>query len=344
MSGRKTSSATSYEVTIGGKTLKQSERDGLQSLTVEDHMDMANLATIRVGGAEEQPTWGFQIGDEVEVKLGSGAEAVFKGEVTSIEPGFQVEGTSSMTLRCLDKTHRLGRGRETKHWNDKKDSDVAQEVGAKSGLSVDADDTGEILPYILQRNESNLAFLKRLAARNNFVLRVDGDKLLFKKASFEGSAEKIKMGDSLRSMRMSFNTSDMVQKVVVRGWDIQNKCEIVGQCSASEVTAIGGGEIGAVTAGKFGETTAYITDVPVSSQAMADNVAKAEMERLARQFCHGSASISGKDTVRAGTMIEFEGLPSGNNGKFVVMATRHIISNRSGYTTEITFCSNTMGS
>lgn len=344
MSGKQTSSATSYEVTIGGKSLKQPERDGLQSLVVEDHMDMANLATIRIGGAEEQPDWGFQIGDEVEVKMGSGGEAIFKGEVTAMEPGFQVEGTSSITLRCLDKSHRLGRGRETNFWNDKKDSDVAQEVGAKCGLSVDADDTGEVMPYILQRNESNLAFLKRLAARNNFVLRVEGDKLLFKKASFEGSAEKIKMGESLRSMRMSFNTTDMVQKVVVRGWDINKKCEIVGQCSADEVTKIGGGEIGASMAGKFGESTAYITDVPVSTQAMADAVAKSEMERLARQFCHGSCSISGKDTVRAGGMIEFEGLPSGNNGKFAVMATRHIISNRSGYTTEITFCSNTMGS
>ena len=344
MAGKKTSSATSYEVTIGGKTLKQTERDGLQSLVIEDHMDMANLATIKVGGAEAKPSWGFQIGDEVEVKVGSGAEAIFKGEVTAMEPGFQVEGTSSMTLRCLDKSHRLGRGRETKHWNDKKDSDVAQEVGAKSGLSVDADDTGEVMPYILQRNESNLAFLKRLAARNNFVLRVEGDKLLFKKASFEVSAEKLSMGDNLRSMRLSFNTTDMVQKVVVRGWDIQNKCEIVGQCSAGEITKIGGGDIGADLAGKFGETTAYITDVPVSSQSMADAVAKSEMERLARQFCHGSCSISGKDTIRAGTMIEFEGLPHGNNGKFAVMATRHIISNRTGYTTEITFCSNTTGS
>jgi len=344
MSSGAKSSASPYEVTVGGTTFKGPKADGLLNLVVEDHMELANHATIRLGGAEEQPSWNFKIGDEVEVKMGDGADAVFKGEVTSLEPGFQVEGQSSMTLRCLDKSHRLGRGRETNFWNDKKDSDVAQEVGAKCGLSVDADDTETTLPYILQRNESNLAFLKRLAARNNFVLRAEGDKLLFKKASFEGQSESIKMGDNLRSMRMSFNTSDMVQKVVVRGWDISKKCEIVGQCSAGEVTKIGSGEIGAEMASKFGDSTAYITDVPVSSQEMADAVAKSEMERLARQFCHGSCSISGKDTVRAGGMVEFEGLSEGCNGKFAVMATRHTISNRSGYTTEITFCSNTMGS
>jgi phage protein D len=247
----------------------------------------------------------------------------------------------------MDKTHRLGRGKQTRFWNDKKDSDVAQEVGGESGLSVDADDTGETLPYILQRNESNIAFLKRLAARNNFQLRVDGDQLLFKRENFQGQAVSIKMGGDdgrLRSMRMSFNSSDQVQKVVVRGWDPSSKQEIVGTATSGDVTAIGGGDVGADSAAVFGESTAYITDVPVNSQAMANQIARAEMERHARQFCRGSCSVAGDPALRAGTMVDFSGLPQGQNGKFYVVASRHIISVRTGYTTEVTFCSNTMGS
>lgn len=336
------SGAIKYEITIGGTILKQSEKDALQMAVVEDHVDMVSMCTVRVGGAEGQPSWSFNMGDPVEVKL-DGA-AIFSGEVTSMEPGFQIEGTSSMTLRAMDKTHRLGRGRKTRFWEEMMDSDVATEVGAESGLSVDADPTDDVMPYILQRNESNIAFIKRLAARNNFQVRVEDGKLLFKKASFDGSSKSVKMGEDLRSMRMSFNSSDQVQKVVVRGWDIANKQEIVGQCAASEVSSIGSGELGATKCGVFGDSTAYITDVPVSSQAMANQIAKAEMERFARQFCHGSCSVRGDSSVRAGTMVEFEGLPSGQNGKFYVIATRHVISVRTGYTTEMTFCSNTMGS
>ena len=69
-----------------------------------------------------------------------------------------------------------------------------------------------------------------------------------------------------------------------------------------------------------------------------------ELERLARQFCRGSATVNGDDTIRSGTMVTFSGLPEGQNGQVYVMATRHIVSSRSGYTTEFTFCSNTMGS
>jgi uncharacterized protein len=340
----KVSSATSYEVTVGGTTFKQTENDGLQSLVIEDHIDMVDALTLRVGGAEGQPTWSFTIGDTVEAKLGAGSINLFEGEITSIDPGFQVEGISSMTVRALDKVHRLGRGRKTRFWKDVKDSDVASEVGAECGLPVDVDATEDTLPYILQRNETNVAFLKRLAARNNFILRVEQGKLLFKKASFEGNAEKFTMGENLKSARFSFNTADMVQKVVVRGWDIMTKKEIVGEATTGDITKIGGGELGADVASKFGDSTAYVTDVPVTEQGLATSIAKAEMERLARQFCHGSAIVSGTDKVYAGAMVEFAGLSGNLNGKYFVIATRHVVSNRSGYTTELTFCSNSYGS
>ena len=42
-------------------------------------------------------------------------------------------------------------------------------------------------------------------------------------------------------------------------------------------------------------------------------------------------------------MVEFSGLSEGLNGSFYVMATRHVIQSKTGYSTEFTFCSNTMG-
>jgi len=260
-----TSTATSYKVTAGGQTFDQPTKDGLQTLTFEDHVDMVDMFTMRIGGAEAQPAWSFEIGQAVKCQLGEGT-TVFEGEIIALDPGFQVEGVSSMTIRALDKTHRLGRGRKTRFWEDKMDSDVATEVGAECGLGVSADSTQNVHPYILQRNESNIAFLKRLAARNNFLLRVVDGQLEFKKASFSGSTVEVKMGESLRSVRMAFNTTDMVQKVVVRGWDIKTKKEIVGTATTGDVTKIGGGQLGAEVAGQFGDATAYVTDVPIANQ------------------------------------------------------------------------------
>ena len=37
------SGAIKYEITIGGTTLKQSEKDALQMAVVEDHVDMVSM-------------------------------------------------------------------------------------------------------------------------------------------------------------------------------------------------------------------------------------------------------------------------------------------------------------
>ncbi|MCB9764009.1 MAG: phage late control D family protein [Alphaproteobacteria bacterium] len=338
------STAPGFEVTIGGQKFDQANGGGVQMLVVEDHVDMVAMLTLRMGGNETQPRWTWKIGDDVTVKIGEGSREFFKGQITSMEPSYQVEGTSSITIRALDDTHKLGRGRQTRTFEEKSDSDIVKEVAGEMGLSVQAEDTGEPTKYTIQRNESNIAFLKRLAARNNFILRVEDGKLFFGEAQFSGSVYTIKMGDNLKSMRRSYNTTDMVQKVVVRGWDIMAKEPIVGQATTGDIQAIGGGQLGADKAGTFGDSTAYITDVPVTSQAQADKLAKSEMNRLARQYCRGSASIQGNEQVRAGKVVNFDGLQQGVNGEVFVLSSRHIISERSGYTTEFSFCATSEGS
>jgi phage protein D len=334
--------AAAYKVQIGSSVFEQNNSGGLLNLVVEDHVDMASISTVTISTAENQPSYTFTIGDKVSITLKTDNE-IFSGEVISIDHAFQGRGTSSIILRCIDNLHRLGRGRKTRFWNDKKDSDIATEVGEESKLSVECDETNETHKYILQRNESNVSFLKRLAARNDFQLRIEPGKLLFKKAEMGGQTKKINTNSGLLSLNTSFNSSEMVQEVIVRGWDITSKKEIVGKAVAADVTSIGSGTGGPKAASVFGDTTAYVTDIPVRTQEMADMIAKSEMERIARKFCRGKCMIVGDDAVRAGTMIEMTDFGVGLNGKYYVVSTRHILTPSSGYKTEVAFCSNTMG-
>ncbi len=337
-------SATSYEVKIGDTTFRQADSDAVESIVLEDHVDMVEALTVKVAGHEQAAEWNFEIGMAVEAKLGAGAVLLFKGEVTALEPSWSVEGMMTMTIRAYDHTHRLARGRKTRWFNDKTDTDIAQSVGSECQLDVDADPSGDARAYELQRNESNLTFLKRLAARNNFRLAVDEGKLIFKKADTSSTPTTITMGSNLRSLRMSFNSVEQATKVIARGWDIRTKQEIVGIATTGDVETIGGGDLGASTAQtKFGDAVAYITDVPITSQSQADTLAKSEMNRLARQYAKGSCTVDGNDALRAGCVVEFAGLNQPHNGKYYILASRHIINHTGGYLTEFTFCSNTSG-
>ncbi|MCP4804069.1 MAG: phage late control D family protein [Proteobacteria bacterium] len=348
MSGSNRSSAAGFEVSIAGTKYQQAadaSTKGVQLLTIEDHVDMVDMLTLRMGGTEGQAEWAYKIGDEVTAKVGEGNNEIFKGQIIALEPSYQVEGISQINIRAMDSMHKLGRGRVTRFFEDMKDSDVVAAVASEAGISTGTiEATEETNPYILQRNESNVAFLKRMAARNNYILRMEDGNLSFKKAQFSGSVFTLAMGDNLRSLRMSYNTVDQVQKVVVRGWDITKKEAIVGEATTGDIDKIGSGEVGADMAGQFGDSTAYVTDVPVFSQSAANIIAKVEMNRLARQFARGSATIQGNEEVRAGNMITIEGLQTGVNGDYFVLASRHIISNRTGYSTEFSFCGTSYGS
>ena len=99
----------------------------------------------------------------------------------------------------------------------------------------------------------------------------------------------------------------------------------------------------------FANITAYtmsvekLLGIEVPSRAEWIRVLLAEMNRLARQFCRGSATIQGAEQVRAGTTVKISGLQQGINGEVFVVSSRHIISNRTGYTTEFSFCSTSLG-
>jgi len=46
---------------------------------------------------------------------------------------------------------------------------------------------------------------------------------------------------------------------------------------------------------------------------------------------------------RAGKVVTIEGLQPGVNGEVYILASRHIVSARSGYTTEFSFCATNKG-
>lgn len=337
-------SAASFEVTLGGQKYTQPEGQGLEQVILEDHVDMMNMLTVRLAGDEHNPKWSAEIGGKVEAKFGAGSVLSFSGEIVAVEPAWTNKGGAKLVVRCYDNTHRLGRGRKTRWFENMKDSDIVQQVGGEASLDVQADPTEEVHPYVLQRNESNLAFLKRLAARNNFQLTVRDGALQFKAATTATSPETIAMNEKLRSLSMNFNTSELASEVVVRGWDVRTKQPIEGRASSGDSPNIGGGSKGSQLAGQhFGEHVVTITDVPVQNQSQAQALAKAEFQRQARQFGRGTATVDGNEKIRAGAMVKFDGVSKGYNGTYYVVSSRHIVSAYTGYITEFTFCSDTFG-
>jgi hypothetical protein len=335
--------APTFKVTIAGiGECTQTDTQGLQLLLVEGNLDKIGIARVTFDQESIKPG-GIAIGGDVSISVGGDTRKAFEGYVTGINHTWS-HGKERVTIIAMDPLIKLAASRVTKVWggepSDKfKDSKLADDVIGAGGCTagtVDATD-GE-RAYILQRNESNLSFLKRLAARNGYLVYADEGKVNFVKPQFSGSPLKLGQPDIIK---MDYTRSDrsVPSKVKVHGWDYIKKDVVSGEGEASGAVTIGSG---AVVSPTTWAAETHISDVFVNSDTAALAMAKGEMARMTRSYVQGTCVINGNGAIYPGVLVEFLGSYEKFNPSVVVVATRHSIEIGSFYQTQFWFVSNTM--
>jgi hypothetical protein len=328
-----------FKVTVGGQEYTQDVPKGLDQVIVETHLDKIGVCQLTFAHSLKPSS--IKIGSDVEVSVGGDARKAFKGYVTAMNHTWN-SGVEKVTVVAMDPLVKLASSNITKAWGGKptdkiKDSTLANDAISASGLTAGTVDPGGERPYVLQRAESNLTFLKRLAARNGYLVYAEEGKVHFKKPQFSGSPIPIHQPDIIK---MDYNQSDRAvpAKVMVFGWDYLTKKEVKGQLAAGGVDAIGGGSPPAnnIYAGEH-----HIVDVFVNSDAAATEMAKAEMNRLARQMVQGSCTVPGNGKLYPGVKIKIDGSFEKFNPEGLVVGVRHVIEGGQTYQTTIWFVGNT---
>lgn len=331
--------AARYKVTIAGTTFTQADPKGMDTLIVEDHVDMIGVAQVILN--LENEAWGsLKMGDEVEIEFGGSTKKIFKGHITSLRHAFQ-KGKETVAITAMDPLCKLAAASRTQTFEKVKDSDIVSKVLGQAGVTAGTvDATEKQHDYVIQRNESDLDFLKRLAARNNHLLLANEGKVDFTKQQFNGASISVP-GDHIQSLDYQFGTGKVPTTLTVYGWNPIEKKMVSGTASSGDIESIGGGQNAIAGSGQIWQEEKYISDVQIATQEDAKKVAVAELNRIARNFIKGRAVIEGNGKVCAGAKVKFEGLRKGYNPEVYVVSSRHVYETRRGYTTEVSFCGNT---
>lgn len=329
-----------YEVKIAGQDFKSTEggTKGMVSIVVEDHVDMIGVAQATIGFVNQN--WkAYTQGAAFEVAMSGSAKPLFKGHVTEVRYSY-AKSRRELTVVALDPQVKLMASRTTKVYEKMKDSDIASAVISRAGCTAGTvDATTAKNEYTFQRNEPDLFFLKRLAARNNYLLTATEGKVNFQAVQFSGAPVSIAQGELIR-LEWGASTMSLPPDVTVYGWDYVTKKMVKGKAASGDVKLIGGGKNAASETGQIWQKTSYISDVLVSSDAGALEMAKAEYNRLARGFLKGVAVVSGNAAIRAGVRVKFNDHGEGWNAEGYVVSSRHTVDEQ-GFLTEFHFIGNT---
>src|ERR1700683_2237715 len=104
-------------------------------------------------------------------------QEIFRGTITALEAEFPEDGPPELLVMAEDMFQHARMARRTKVWQDKSLADIARWVASQINLTPVVTGLTDSLGTIVQLNESDLAFLRRLLARYDADLQVVGSEM-----------------------------------------------------------------------------------------------------------------------------------------------------------------------
>ncbi|HEX7313601.1 MAG TPA: contractile injection system protein, VgrG/Pvc8 family [Pyrinomonadaceae bacterium] len=342
-----------FEILVNGSALPVEPALHVVHVSVEEDTELPGMFSLEIVASDDMDeafAWVddelFSVGNSVEVKMGYADDlaSMFKGEITGLEPSFSAHRLPSLVVRGYDQRHRLARGRHTRSFVNKKDSDIATQIANEAGLTPAAKDSNVMHDYVIQADRTDFEFLLERAGRINYEVFVEGKTLHFRPVAHgEDEVLTLKADEDLIEFNPRLSSAGQVSGVAVRGWDPKNKKEIVGKSQASDVAAkMGGKQAGAALSQKaFGAATELMSRTPVAAQAEADQLALARLNIASLELITGEAACVGRTDLRPGKVVKIDGVGKRFGGRYYITATTHVFE-VGGYTTRFSFRRNAL--
>ena len=182
--------AITYDVWLSGTQLSAEKKAYVRSIHVKETVEGADSATLIVNDPEYLFLEDNIFKEEAPIKLQLGWDSTtyrvnFDGYISAIDTDFASSGIPTLTITCMDNTHKMNRERKSATFNDCTSADVVKKIVAEYGFQcvIDKDYSFTKQETITQSNQTDIDFLTTLA--NNevypFTARLVGNTFYYVK-------------------------------------------------------------------------------------------------------------------------------------------------------------------
>lgn len=369
-----------FEVKIQGASLPRDILYDVLSVTYQDAVDALDSFTLEVNNWDDQRREFKYIGSEtaaqltpghpdyptrtlfepcnkeVEIKMGYGGElrTMIKGHFTTMAPIFN-DDAARMTVTGLNVLHQLRRKQYSTGWEDKRDSEIAQNIATLTDggsrrfplpIVVDQAALGreKIIDMVTQRNQYDIDFLWSRARQRGYVVSIQEADSSHPRQLYFGPSNsgtipglrevtfQLDRGKSIIEFTPKITTANQVRSVTVRGWHRTRRTLITRTVTLDDISS-----------GLNPDLTRLITncdareevvvDEPVFTNCQAFERARAILISQFRMMVTAKVKTVGLPDLHAGQYVQIGGLGSRLSGRYFITASTHRIGEE-GYTTD----------
>ena len=179
----------SYKIYIGGKLLDNTRMKNIQEIVYEENCTGSDLLQIYINDPDMKFLSDNILVEKTSIRfeaiyissLGVKSNLTFKGYVSIIDVDFADDGVPQLVLQCMDNTYKMDRKLKKRTWEKTKRSTVASKIFKEYGFKTKIDSTSKKVDSISQSNETDIAFLTKLAEEEDYLVYVEGDTGYFVK-------------------------------------------------------------------------------------------------------------------------------------------------------------------
>ncbi|MFC4639747.1 VgrG-related protein [Deinococcus hohokamensis] len=330
---------SSLYLNIDGKDMDRELFELIDEISVDSSLQLPDVATVtfRDPLANLVDDEHLKLGSKIKViaQVQGNKETVFDGEVIEIEPRF-TKSTQQLRLRAFDRLHRLARGTHTRSFQNVSDMDLVKKLAGEVGMSAKTGPSGVVHPYVLQHNQTNLAFLRERTARLGYILYADGTTLYCEPLRGQEPIE-LTWGDNLLEFIPRLTSMKQTTKTTVRSWDPRQKRAVVGQANKGK----GKAQVQERTQSEQVSSQAFNMEAPettsaliVRDQGYAAAIAEAQRNQIAEHLLEAQGVSAGYPRLTAGNVLKIGNVGKRFSGDYIASSVRHLYRNGEGYSTE----------
>ncbi|MBZ9751572.1 VgrG-related protein [Deinococcus sp. HMF7620] len=332
-------SVSSLYMNVDGQDMSRDLFELIHEITVDSSLQLPDVATITLRDPEGVlvDDEKFRLGARIKIvsQVQDHKETVFDGELVEVEPRF-VRATQQLRLRAFDRLHRLARGTHTRSFQNISDLDLVKKLAGEAGMTAKTEGSSVVHPYVLQHNQTNLAFLRERVSRLGLILYADGTTLHCQPVKGQDAID-LAWGDNLAEFLPRLTSMAQTSQSTVRSWDPKQKRSVVGQATSGQ----GKAEVSESTKSEGVAQQAFNMKAPATSstlivreQGYAAAIAQAQRNTVAEQLLEARGVTAGYPRLTAGTTLNIKNVGKRFSGKYVASNVRHIYRNGEGYSTE----------